>query len=459
MNDVQGPCYEFYKQRDDRTGTYLARSWRPSGVVRVFLGDVAAHTEVGQHLVLALTNFLARAHRHVLFSLPDDPAPLRTFSLVAADTIQEAVLRTARAIDPCGIFAPSKTGGDFTLGIGPEAETGLTWYLGADLANGYLQRTPTLLNTTARGSLRGAGIAAVLGAAAAFKAELDLPIAPRILSAWNYLEDVAADPGPRDLSPLDVGRVLMVGAGAVASGLVYWLRSWGTGGEWVVADGDSVKVHNTNRGMVFLPIHAGWPSGPELPKAPLIAEYLPRARPVENWYDEAKELRDERFDVVLALANERGVRSLLAHRNAPVLLHATTGRNWLSQLHRHIAGRDDCAACRLDDVNEVAFDCSASKIKTKDGDQVDAALPFLSGASALMLATALQRLQAGVLADGSANNWRWDLLSEFRMVAPPGRSTCLEACGSWYPHSVRMRFNAGTRWSFLDGAAQTTRQS
>lgn len=274
-----------------------------------------------------------------------------------------------------------------------------------------------------------------------------------MVSVWNYMEGDAAAPGPEALEPLSVGRVLMVGAGAVGSGLVYWLRSWGgVEGEWVVVDRDTVKLHNTNRGMLFLPTDAGWPNGHERPKVDLVAGLLPGALPIPVWFADAEEIRDDRFDVVLALANEHGVREHLAHRNATVLLHATTGRNWLSQLHRHVAGRDDCIVCRLAEVKEVAFPCSTAEVEPQQNEQVDAALPFLSAASGLMLATLLQRLQAGVLIENAANNWRWDFLSNHKMAAPPGRSRCRERCASWYPAGVRAKVNTGTAWAHLDGS-------
>jgi hypothetical protein len=444
-------CAEFYRLRDLRTESYLDQPWHPTSVVRVVVGARSARTEVGQHLVLALTNMLARVHRQILFTLPDQPAPLLTFSVANATDFADAVIETARAIDPCGSFERAAEGGDIVLGIGPDVESGLDWYLGADRALAYLAERPVVLNTEARGTLRGAGLAACLGAVAAFKEELGWTVVPRIVSAWNYDEGADAESGSADLDELDVGHVLVVGAGAVGSALAYWLRSWGVGGRWTVVDKDTVELHNTNRGMVFLPAHAGWPSGERRRKAELVAELLPAATAVPKWYHAAKEIHDQRFDLILALANAYGVRSVLARRNATVLLHATTGKNWLSQLHRHVAGHDDCIACRLGDVKEVAFDCSVAEIETAHEEPVDAALPFLSAASGLMLATLLQRLQAGVLLDTTANNWRWDFLSSHRMVAPAGRSKCLAGCTNWYPASVRRAGNAGTAWAHLDG--------
>lgn len=448
---AENDCAEFYRQRDRRTEAYLARAWHSTRVVRVAIDAETAESEVGQHLLLSLTNLLARAHRRIILTMPSGVIPLRTFSLVKASTLRDATLATANAIDPCGHFDLAVSGGDITIGIGASAEVGLDWYLGADRAVGRLDRIPMDVNIRTRASLRGAGVASLLGAAAIFKGELGAPVVPRALSAWNYCESDAAAYGPDGLEPLNVGRVLLVGAGAVASGLVYWLRSWGVEGEWVVADRDVVKLHNTNRGMLFLPSHAAWPTGVEEAKASVLASLLPSAESVERWYhDLGFELDGARFDVVLGLANDHGVRRQLAERNPVVLLHATTGSNWLSQLHRHIAGQDDCIDCRLPTDTPIEFACSTVPVSRAAEERVDAALPFLSAASGLMLATALQRLQQGVLADARPNNWRWDFLSDHAMVATPARSRCRESCRSWYSPKIRAMRNQGTLWAHLD---------
>jgi molybdopterin/thiamine biosynthesis adenylyltransferase len=108
--------------------------------------------------------------------------------------------------------------------------------------------------------LRGAATASCLGAAALLRAQLGLDTKPRVLSSWNYAEGPLAATGPDALESLDVGRVLLVGAGAVAASLIYWLHAFGVGGYWIVVDKDIVRFHNINRGLIFTAGHAGWPS-------------------------------------------------------------------------------------------------------------------------------------------------------------------------------------------------------
>lgn len=184
-------------------------------------------------------------------------------------------------------------------------------------------------------------------------------------------------------------------------------------------------------------------------KANVLANLIPGGRAFPLWYDEFAEPRQCKPDVILALANERNVRQLIAARNATVTLHATTSANWQSQLHRHITGKDDCIGCRSQEMQEATFGCSTATVSLPDGSSSDAALPFLSAASGLMLATALQRLQAGELATDSRNDWRWDFDSPFR-IATSGTRRCTENCRRILPSNLRRRINVTTKWATLD---------
>jgi hypothetical protein len=146
------------------------------------------------------------------------------------------------------------------------------------------------------------------------------------------------------------------------------------------------------------------------------------------------------------------VRFHLAHQNAAVALQATTGENWLSQLHRHISGADDCIACRTGEIKTPVFGCSTTVVETPAGEKSDASLPFLSAASGLMLATALQRLQAVELAATSANCWSWDFGSDHRMAATPSRFQCADSCSVVWSPTTRRKILSRSRWGHLDPA-------
>jgi hypothetical protein len=213
-------------------------------------------------------------------------------------------------------------------------------------------------------------------------------------------------------------------------------------------DRDEVALHNTNRGLVFTPTDAGWPDGSPRRKAELLATFIRGSVSDISWYHESS-LVGQDYDVVLGLANDHEVRHLIASRNNTVTLHGTTGANWLSQLHRHITGLDDCIWCRAGEIKAPAFQCSTGEVKVPGGSKTDAALPFLSAASGLMLATALQRLQLGELANQDRNDWRWDFDSTYRMASSSFRR-CREGCSRTQPADIRRKINEKCRWRALD---------
>jgi hypothetical protein len=444
-------CERFYCERDRRTGEYLG-----SGVgecpVHVAIDRASARSPTGQLLLLALANQLARVHRRITFDIPMPEVSVAVVTPFEGTALGELTLRTVRSIDPCGSFELSSAppADAVTLGIGSQVAERLDWYLGAEGAKAYIGRATRPL-AAQLGTLRGAALAACLGAAAAFRAQIGRTTTERTVSAWNFGEGPTAEAGPAKLAPVEVGKVLLVGAGAVASSLVYWLRAFGVAGEWTIVDGDQVAVHNLNRGLVFASADAGWPNGLAQFKADILSEWLPRSRPMRLWYDEVRELRDETFDVVLCLANERGVRGRIANRGESLVLHATTGENWMSQLHRHIPGVDDCIACRVWDITSPAFPCSTGTVTPQSERRGDAALPFLSAAAGLMLAVALQRLMDGSLAAGAINDWRWDFDSTHRMASGSVRR-CRDGCATLLPAEMRLSLNAKARWIHLDPA-------
>jgi molybdopterin/thiamine biosynthesis adenylyltransferase len=260
--------------------------------------------------------------------------------------------------------------------------------------------------------------------------------------------------GPDTLDSVSVGDVLFVGAGAVGNVVAYWLRLLGNDSRWAVVDGDLVKLLNTDRSLLFSAAHAGWaggsPGGHAEMKAKILEAWLPGAVADPCWYDESPELWARSFDVVLALANEPQVRQLLAARLPAVALQATTGERFLAQLHRHILGHDDCIACRTGQLAPPRLGCASERVEQPDGTSADAALPFLSAASGLMLVTALQRLQAGELAKEKRNRWDWRLGVDAR-AASSGRHRCREGCPNVQGSDVRARVTAGRRWAHLVG--------
>jgi hypothetical protein len=227
----------------------------------------------------------------------------------------------------------------------------------------------------------------------------------------------------------------------------------GVGGSWSIVDGDDVDVTNLNRQMMFVAKDAGFPDGVPLNKAEQAAKRLD-ANIVhsDRWYGDDPAIVDRQYDVVLALANDRGVRSFLQGRQPTVLLHATTSPNWQAQLHRHVAGRDDCIDCRLPSP-AAAFVCSTEEVEAASGQRFDAAVPPLSALAGLLLGAELVRLQQGTMVDQPHNFTAVELSAGLPIIQRKIRR-CRGGCAVRRTPQVRRAIDAHSRWLHLDGALQ-----
>ena len=451
----------FYRERDCRTIDYLGGDSQGRIPVSVHAHNDACSTRSGQLLLVTLANQLARVHQQVRVSLAIPDAALLTRPVCNGSSLGDEIQKVLERIDPYGAFevvGSSLKPSEVSIGVGNCCRPDLLWYLGYDRSNAELAKSPRPLGNDSTADLRGASLAAILGAAAAVKTALHIETVPTIVSAWNFACGDNADPGPSDLPEIDVGRGLIVGGGAVAAGTVYWLMQWGNAGSWTIVDGDSVELHNTNRCLLFFPDDAGWMEQEPIPKVACLKQYLSNVTPIHAWYDEAPRCKQQ-FDTVLVLANERNVRSLVSHRNDPIQFQATTGRSWLSQLHRHIVGRDDCVRCRMSDIKELHFACSEVQTATvAEPDRPDAALPFLSAASSLMLVSALQHLQCGEFGESPINTWRWDFRTILQMNSS-GHYDCRGDCSTLLPSDARRTIVGKTCWRdqpWLDEGCDTS---
>jgi hypothetical protein len=441
---------KFYRERDDRSAAYLGQEIIAPLPVQVYWDGNAATTPGGQQLILATANLLARFCRAGSFSGPD--ARTLNGSPVSGATLHEAVLKLAHAIDPLGRWTlGTDSHACYRIGIGAKCASS-DIYLGSFGWAGFAVVHASDLPPFIDANPLGYGIACCIGLANAFKVSNGLanPLTTGAFSTWSLNRDGA--PGPDLAGCLHLGSILMVGAGAVASCLSYWVRLLPISAHWDIVDPDTAKLHNTNRSMLFTAADAGWPSAAGRRKSQIVAERLEGATAHDVWFDEFH-TDGRRWDVYLALANDRGVRAALQAQVPPLILHATTSSNWYTQLHRHRPVRDRCLCCRFSDVSAPALACAEAPIRGNDEGSLphDAALPFLSAAAGLLLASDLVRLAMRVLKNSRGNlhtiDWYGDL----------GRPTmrqeaCDPNCAHWPDEQVRRALNRTTRWFDVDSS-------
>ncbi len=436
----------FYRERDQRTRQLTASAldgvYELPLVVRI--GADAASHRAGQTAALALINLLARVHRKIHIEAP--ASRLLARPLVPAPDLATAMLATAEAIDPYGAFTlgvPRESA--MSIGLGRQAGD-CTIFAGAQGACATLDARATEI---ANDAMLGAALAACMAAATAFRVLIlgdKSAVRRKVVSVWNVREDELAAPGPVITGPLDVGNVWMVGAGAVGCAVAYWLRELGTLGTWTVIDGDDVKLHNTNRGLLFLPAHTSWFGSQAQRKAPIVAGAF-AAEPFPDWLHAWNATNAARPDLVLPVANEYGARDDIAALGMEIVLHATTSGLGTAQLHRHVAGVEGCISCRMRGSERPQFACSTTPLVVQEM-AADAALPFVSATAGLLLVAAMYRLQQGAVFEERSNQLVLDLLSPHRAVQRLRRE-CVTGCASTLAPEIRNRLNQGRRWATI----------
>jgi hypothetical protein len=427
---------EFYRQRDRRTIQLGGHADRLGTPIAVYVGADAAASRAGQTCLLALVDLLARVHRHLDLHIPPVTLPDGT-------SLADAAAAVAYAINPHIDLGPAVADApSIAIGTGTAA---CTWHVGARGWLAILDRQPVDL-TDQDCTIWGAMLAACLGSAATYWHVHDQRLAPIRLSLWDLRESE----GPNRSCPLDVGNVVVIGAGAVGAGLAYWLSVVGIVGNWTWVDRDRVELHNTNRSMGYTAADTGWPAATVGGYKAKLAAALCGAEHYVGWYHEWMDTQPARPDLILNLANGRGVRHAIGQRTEPILLHASTSREYTAELHRHLPTYDQCIACRFPDPCEPLFKCSTAPAPPLEHEEsADAALPFLSATAGLVLAAALAQLPDGPLITGRPNHWRIHLAPDTRLTQSVHWS-CSKDCAAVQPRQVRQAINAGRRWASLD---------
>lgn len=436
----------------DRTALYTG-GFVPVDPIGVSSGAETASTVAGQVAVLSAVNIAARSHPHLFVAVPD--IPMLVPSPCGGEDLTDACVRLASAIHPDLVMSvvdavPAEVR---SLGVGADAGRA-TIYAGGARWTGRTAQTPVEV-TDDPSSVLGASFAVTAGLGAMFRDAIGRPaVLERSVSLWT-LSDYSGASGPAACGPLDLGSVWVVGAGAVGSALAWWASLVGTAGPWVFVDGDLVELSNLNRSLALFAAHAGLTGTAPWRKADAAAALLPGAVAKTMWWHEWVAEEQAPPDVLIPVANDRGVRAAVTAFGHPATLHATTGPDWTAELHRHLLGRDGCMGCR--GLREAAprFACATDREHTVPEDnRRDAALPFLSAAAGLLLTAGLLQVQAGQWPSHQDNHWQ----AYFDDSSPGVRArrwSCERPCAAVPPPVPRRAVHGETRWSFLDGAGTT----
>lgn len=453
---------DFYSRRDDRTeqcvgpGDYQKRS------CCVVIDTWFTQSHGGQIAAIATCDLLARWCRTVTIVVPGIPlVPALTW--LGAD-LGEAILARMREADPFGTFdrvATAPDGADFYIALGVaqplqahERTTyvaGTGWWVSVSDAP-QNQCEPAISPVAAL-------VAAALGVARVFMLAIGTRGALDHGAAINVYRMSAGplDSGPPFPEVVEVGALLCIGAGAVASSTLYGLALVGVCSAVTIVDRDTLGIENIARQPTATVRQAGQP------KADALAASLAGSSliivPRSMWWDEFTSAHGETlgaFDVWLPLANERNVRASVQANVPPLQVHASTARDWQCSFGRHIPELDDCLVERFPDTSGAApFLCSSGDIVVRTGKRADAALPFLSLLAGTLVVADLVRLS--MTGYPQVDNMltidlKGDTLNPQRLAR--SRTPACPACGYGFTRRVR----GETRYAHLLSMCDRHRQ-
>lgn len=396
---------EFHAARDQRTLACAGAARFHDAKVVLSIDDLEAQTASGQATFLIAANLMSRWARRARIDVPRIALRPEVGSLAIAprDGLAETTLELMRWADPFGDFEAGTWRDAIRVHVGAGGTSDAHCIRG----DGWL----ALAGTPARDRSGrqhdtvglGAALAACVGVAIAFRRAIGDPVIPSDvrLSLWNLRGGASAEQGPPPVQ-IKVGRLLIAGFGAVGSSYAYLLAPGRPIGEIVIVDGDVIDASNLNRSPIFGAPQLG------LQKA-LVGEqfFLERgvlARAVSSWLDDAIRSGElgARFDLVVPVANERAARLVVQQQVPPLQIYGTTSRDWQAFLGRHLPLVEDCLICRFPEraaKGTPAMVCSTGAVGQFDATgapHADAALPFLSVASAALAIAETQKAMLDV---------------------------------------------------------------
>ncbi len=418
----------FYRERDDRTarvsGDVARFAARP---IAILIDPFACNSPTVQRIALTAANLTSRWARRVHVVVPNGvelAGPLRRGGFT---TLSDRIASEMQAADPFGDFvlAPAEsahTSETLRLHVGPWRQGGPSgddyhvWAAGWS-ALARRGEDAVSLESTAEATAPAGALAASLGAADLFKRAVghsrDWWLGSLSWDTWStelLPNSWVMRPAIDVPEPVDIGRVLLAGVGAIGSAFLYILDMSPVTSEITLLDRDCVDVTNLNRSPLFRVSHALDGACKTDACAAFLAGRLAVRSMEGSWREHAAAIRSTPFDVWISLTNEDAVWAELPFQLPPAVLHATTTSEWGFGAGRHIPRVEDCTLCRMPRPEaEFRGPCAEGEIAQGDRPAVRAALPFLSTAAASLLLAELMQLS---VAPGSAAEFSNDISAD-----------------------------------------------
>jgi hypothetical protein len=408
---------DWYNERNKRTDSFTAvtENCHDIKVKVIVTADINAYAT--QVMLTVFLNILARWCYTIEVISAD------TLDLLTSPDTNESLIRVLKkmlsGIDLIGRFTfnePTNGGVDITVFIGSPLLNHKLPYIAID-GHGWVSSCSfnsfgECDKTTISNNPIGPAFAACLVNAELFRWANGMNCAG--YTKWYSLYDMAVEDSlivnDQELPDLDLGRVHIVGCGAIGSSFTYLLNLVNFTGALTFVDADEgVDLHNTSSSLLFdLNDLTRGKTKSGICSDHLSAKQFIINEPFNGDYNNfgyAHDQQSRSADMILCFANDHNIWSTIQHLYPPVVFHATTSRSWGLNIGRHIPLKDNCIMCTFQDLiaNVYVPKCAEGEMpvipvpgNTVEQEEPHASiLPFLSPAAAVITFAEVVKLLMG----------------------------------------------------------------
>jgi hypothetical protein len=390
---------EWYRRRDDRTSLNPGVEKYQEFSIGIIVFDDLENNFSNQAMLLIAVNIISRWCRKIRIQLKDSNCCLPGYG---AETMKTILEKTMMKADPFGDYTFGKLTNDLDqilmVGNAPKDFRQPHYWINS---NGWLagvgfgkERNNPILEKSE--NIIGPAFSACLGASELFKLANGIGNQEEF-ETWTSLLNFETSTEIKDLqnstwpSKLELGRILLIGCGAIGSSFSYLLNLTNWIGKLDLVDDDIIKSENCSCSLIFSYDVAD----KNLKKVDVCKNHL-AASQIEvktfgvDYSNYVKSGRNVDFspDLILCLANEKNIWQTIQHNYPPLTLNGTTTASWGINFGRHIPKKEWCILCEFSKNVKTEFKpiCGLGEVGTGFNDQpVLGTLPFLSPASAVLL--------------------------------------------------------------------------
>ncbi len=398
----------FYGERDSRTLELVDTDYRSKKVL-ITIDDDTFCTVDGQVMLFTALNLISRfccnidVHCNPLTKTHYLPPKYynKNFSI--------AMLKALGKIDPFGKFdivAHYNESYNAVLSIGnPGHSSNISVTIYSDGWLAYVGRGRRRFRKHRHEQNPiGAGTAACFGASEIFKNLIPRNnfseyIESACFSALDYSLDKQNPENPLIPKEIKLGKIQIIGVGAVGSAVLAFLDLLPIQGEINLIDFDRIEFSNLNRYLIATINDVG------RSKVDVGREYLSNhnythVNAFRGKYEEyVNKVGRGEMDVVLPLVDNNAARHQAQMNMPPIAIYGTTG-SWAMTVARHKALEDDCIICRYPKKEEEELPCGTVEITQPETNrkvkpQINAAVSFVSALAGILVAGELVKRNYG----------------------------------------------------------------